>query len=138
MAALPQLPQSPTGGLPTPTAQGPGAMPGWFHAWDANVFQPAVNAIRIDLATFRAEFANGRCATGHQAPSESEVVLFVSGDDPTGVPHNLPAIQSTTDILALTPANLTAYLTGYGLSAQGNPAVRTRRLARHLVYFGHL
>ncbi|KAJ7825833.1 hypothetical protein B0H14DRAFT_3725803 [Mycena olivaceomarginata] len=62
-------------GLPAPTALvgGPGAMPPWFQVWDANEFQPlkdAVDAIRIDLATFRAQFANGRCATaatGHQA-----------------------------------------------------------------------
>ncbi|KAJ7265798.1 hypothetical protein C8J57DRAFT_391488 [Mycena rebaudengoi] len=116
-----------------------GAMPAWFQAWDANEFQPlkdAVDAIRIDLATFRAQFANGQCATGHQAPFD--VVLFVSGDDPTDGPHNLPAIQNTTDMTALTPAALTSYLTGYGLSAQGNPVVRTRRLARHIGYFGPL
>ncbi|KAJ7266020.1 hypothetical protein C8J57DRAFT_1469910 [Mycena rebaudengoi] len=163
MAALPQLPQVPLGlpahgpgGLPAPTALdiaeglmyekaimelvgGPGAMPAWFQAWDTNGFQPlkdAVDAIRIDLATFRAQFANGQCATGHQVPFD--VVLFVSGDDPTDGPHNLPAIQNTTDIKALTPAALTSYLTGYGLSAEGNPAVRTRRLARHIRYFGEL
>ncbi|KAJ7359217.1 hypothetical protein DFH08DRAFT_406355 [Mycena albidolilacea] len=118
---------------------GPGAMPAWFQAWNANEFQPlkdAVDAIRIDLATFRAQFANGRCATGHQAPFE--VVLFVSGDDPTGAPHNLTAIQNATDITLLSPAELTSYLMGYGLSAQGNPVVRTRRLARHIGYFGLL
>ncbi|KAJ7325974.1 hypothetical protein DFH08DRAFT_941211 [Mycena albidolilacea] len=118
---------------------GSGAMPAWFQAWDANEFQPlkeAVDAIRIDLATFRDQFANGQCATGHQAPFG--VVLFINGDDPTDEPHNLPAIQNTTDITTLTPVALTSYLMGYGLSAQGNPVVRTRRLARHMGYFGQL
>ncbi|KAJ7892734.1 hypothetical protein B0H14DRAFT_3427679 [Mycena olivaceomarginata] len=98
------------------------ALPLSLGSWSSSEDLPlkdAVDAIRIDLATFRAQFANGRCATGHQAPFE--VVLFVSGDDPTGAPHNLTAIQNTTDITLLSPAELTSYLMGYGLSAQGNP-----------------
>ncbi|KAJ7227403.1 hypothetical protein GGX14DRAFT_693304 [Mycena pura] len=138
------------GGLPAPTALdiaeglvyekaimelvgGPGAMPAWFQTWNANDFQPlkdTVDAIRIDLATFRVQVATFRA----QVPFE--VVPFVSGDDPTDAPHNLPAIQNTTDITLLAPADLTTYLTGYGLSAQGNPVVRARRLARHIGYFG--
>ncbi|KAJ7081639.1 hypothetical protein B0H15DRAFT_854506 [Mycena belliarum] len=101
---------------------GPGAMPAWFQAWDLNHFQPLV--------------INGQCATGH--PAAFEVVPFVSGDDPTAHPHNLPVIENITRIGALTPQELTSYLGGYALPAQGNPTVRIRRLARHLGYFGEL
>ncbi|KAJ7934878.1 hypothetical protein B0H13DRAFT_2305334 [Mycena leptocephala] len=144
------------GGLPTPSASdiaegllyqkaimelvgGPGAMPAWFQAWNNTEFQPLkqrIEALHIELATFRAQFANGLCATGHQAPFQ--VVVFTSGDNPTEDPHNLPPIENTAEILALNAADTTAYLSGYGLSAQGNPIARARRLARHIGYFGTL
>ncbi|KAJ6516039.1 hypothetical protein C8R45DRAFT_229771 [Mycena sanguinolenta] len=124
---------------PTELVGGPEMMPAWFQAWDANHFQPlkqAVEDIHIDLLTFRGQFANTRCATGHQAPFQ--MVPFVNGDDPTALPHSLPTLENTDDIKGLNPPDVTAYLTGYGLSTQGNPVVRIRRLARHIGYFGDL
>ncbi|KAJ6492974.1 hypothetical protein DFH09DRAFT_1376999 [Mycena vulgaris] len=94
------------GGLPNPTASdiAEGAMPAWFQAWDIAHFQPlkqSLDLLHTNFAIFRAQFANGQCATEHQAPSE--VVSFTSGDDPTAAPHNLPAIRNSDDIIALTP-----------------------------------
>ncbi|KAJ6507647.1 hypothetical protein DFH09DRAFT_1101036 [Mycena vulgaris] len=60
-----------------------GAMPAWFQAWDFAHFQPfkqILDLLHINFAIIRAQFANGQCATEHQAPSED--VPFTSGDDP--------------------------------------------------------
>ncbi|KAJ7056960.1 hypothetical protein C8F01DRAFT_1152867 [Mycena amicta] len=121
--------------------EGPSVMPAWFQAWHTNKFQPLVDrtltnqfdTLRNDHEVFRAQTLNDRYAPGYVAPFV--VLPFLNGDDPTDAPHNLPPMHNAGDIEALTAAAITAYLTGYGLSTQGDPIVRTQRLEQHIGYF---
>ncbi|KAJ7087543.1 hypothetical protein B0H15DRAFT_1022651 [Mycena belliarum] len=121
---------------------GPAGMPPWFQQWNITQFLPLrqdvtdltrdVTDLRREFANFRGQTFNARRATGHQMAFET--LNFINGDDPTMQPHNLPRLQNNDALRALTAAELTAYLTGYGLSAQGNPIVRSERLATHIGY----
>ncbi|KAJ7106401.1 hypothetical protein C8R43DRAFT_1243838 [Mycena crocata] len=146
--------------------QGWSIMPAWSEQWHSSHFQPikrrveelhtklkqrdiklkqSVQDIHTKLDTLSARSLNTLRDTVHQVPFD--VVPFISGDVPCEIfsapyrrprQHNLPPILTIYDIIYLDAGDITAYLTGYGLSAQGDRIAHNRRLAQHIGYNGDL
>ncbi|KAJ6540083.1 hypothetical protein DFH09DRAFT_1090089, partial [Mycena vulgaris] len=113
------------GGLPTPTAsdiaeglisqnaiiqlvEGNARLVSGVGFRALSAFETKSGSPPYQFAIIRAQFANGQCATEHQAPSED--VPFTSGDDPAAAPHNLPAIRNSDLWHALIAINCTRCL----------------------------
>ncbi|KAF7361239.1 hypothetical protein MSAN_01156000 [Mycena sanguinolenta] len=100
--------------------------PAWFQHWNATQFQPLVAMVREMKSFGGIQKINAEYATGHNAPFG--IIPFLSGDDPTQDPYNLPAIYNISVLTNLNPASLNEYLRGYGLTAQGSRDDKIRRL----------